>query len=242
MTTDISKILQEYINKLTFQVKVSSVIDNGDGSYTLNSCDTSYLRECKPITINNTGGPVTYTIESVVQDESFTVIGGDMPDAEVIDLPLPFYFHGYVNNTNEELVKVDDYRDKYPMIYLYEIVEEVYNNSLSNPVAFTTNVRLFFMDTTNAEDYKTEDHYVEVIRPMRALVRGFLNDINTDASEIFQEPEQFRIVPWVNFGRFEQDNGTTKYLFNDHLSGVELRIDLNVRRSYINSLNCNKGC
>ena len=238
MTPDIVKILNDYVSTLTQTVTFKSVVDNGDGTFTIETCDTANLRVAKCVEI---GGAV-YTITELIQDESFVVSGSNPITATQMNIDAPFFIHGTPKNASNEFTKVDE-DIKYPFVYLYEIYAEEVKTDRTNPTAYSANLRLFFLDETNPEDYLTQDQYSEVIRPVRSLVELFLDPITSGESVQFvEQTSDFTMIPWVNFGKFQDARGNEKYIFKDKISGYELKINLDVARGYINSINCSKGC
>ena len=238
MIPDIVKILNEYISTLTQTVVFKNVIDQGDGTFKIETCNTANLRPPKHIEIGSSG----YTIESIVQDECFIVRGDNPITVEFVQLPAPFFVHGTPMNAANELVQVP-YEIKYPLVYLYEIYAEEVNVNKIDPSAYSANVRLFFMDETNPADYLTAEQYSEVIRPVRSLVELFLEPILQGSSKFFVEQTQnFQLIPWVNFGKFQNEKGNREYIFKEKVSGYELKINLDVLRAYVNNLKCSNGC
>lgn len=238
MIPDIVKILNEYISTLTQTVVFKNVIDQGDGTFKIETCNTANLRPPKYIEIGSSG----YTIESIVQDECIIVRGDNPITVDSIELPAPFFIHGTPMNAANELIQVD-YDIKYPLVYLYEIYAEEVNVNKTDPAAYSANVRLFFMDETNPEDYLTAEQYSEVIRPVRSLVELFLEPILEGSSTFFvEQTTNFQLIPWVNFGKFQNDKGNREYIFKEKVSGYELKINLDVLRGYVNNLKCSKGC
>jgi hypothetical protein len=159
-----------------------------------------------------------------------------------MNIDAPFFIHGTPKNASNEFTKVDE-GIKYPFVYLYEIYAEEVKTDRTNPTAYSANLRLFFLDETNPEDYLTSDQYSEVIRPVRSLVELFLDPIASgEAVQFIEQTSDYTLIPWVNFGKFQDARGNEKYIFKDKISGYELKINLDVARGYVNSLNCSKGC
>ncbi|RLI45313.1 hypothetical protein DRO61_10730, partial [Candidatus Bathyarchaeota archaeon] len=71
-TVDIIREIVEGINKT---IEIDSVVDNGDGTYTLLTCKTLYIQENFPITINSND----YTVTTVVKNTSIVVKGDVLP-------------------------------------------------------------------------------------------------------------------------------------------------------------------
>ena len=238
MIPDIAKILSEYVSTLSQTIHFNNVIDQGDGTFKIETCNTGTLRPPKCLEI----GSSTYVITELVQNEYFVVSGSEPITATSYEIQAPFFIHGTPMNAANELVKVD-YTVKYPLIYLYEIYSEDIKVNKADPSAYSANVRLFFMDETNPEDYLTADHYSEVIRPIRSLVELFLDPIIEGYSPYFlQQTSDFSMIPWVDFGKFEDGKGSRQYIFKEFVSGYELKINLDVLRGYVQSLKCFKNC
>jgi len=238
MIPDIAKILNEYVSTLSQTIQFNNVIDQGDGTFKIETCNTGTLRPPKCIEI----GSSTYVITELVQNEYFVVSGPQPITATSYEIQAPFFIHGTPMNASNELVKVD-YSVKYPLVYLYEIYSENIKVDKSDPTAYSANVRLFFMDETNPQDYLTADQYSEVIRPVRSLVELFLDPILEGSSPYFvEQTSDFSLVPWVNFGKFQTEKGSQAYIFKEFVSGYELKINLDILRGYVNNLKCSKNC
>lgn len=241
VSPDIVKILSDYIATLDRTVSFDSVAVNPDGGYKITSCNTLWLSNCDEVTIDGN----VYDVEQVIQDESFVVVpedGSSNPSSsESMELNAPYFIHGTIRKANAEF-HAEDSGVKYPMIYLFEIYNENHKSDKTDPVGYSANVRLFFMNSTQSQSYTTEDHYTEVVRPMRALMEVFLKDIVSGFSRVFEEQDSdWDTVPWVDFGKFQDAKGNTKHLFSDQISGYELKINLEVLRSYLDSVCCSKS-
>jgi len=226
-TVDIVRSLVSELNKT---INIDSIVDNLDGTYTVETCDTYYLHECLKITID----AVTYTVKSVEKNVSFVIKGDVLPTATSFELPAPFYFHGTVIQTNQELINFDQF-DKLPMAYLLEVLEDdFFNRDEINDRE--SDIRLFFLTTANFADWKTGDHYKSAIEPMRSVAYNFINVLNN--SKLINIFATYTLINRVNFGVYTTDKGNTKNIFNDNMSGVELRLTLPIRKV----LNCNNIC
>jgi len=231
-TVDIVKSL---VDSMSFTMTISSIIDNGDGTYTLNSCNTYYLQECFKVVYEG----VSWTITNVDKNVSITIkpVLGTPPIPTTLELNVydPYYFHGTVIQTNLELEQISNSSLKTPMIYLLEVLEDTFFND-DNRLEREADLRLFFLTQANFVDWKTQDTYNNAIAPMRSLCYSFIDTLNS--SKIISNFAQYRVINHTKFGVYMTDKGYEKRIFDDNLAGVELRITLPVVR--VN--NCNNFC
>lgn len=213
------KVLEEIINSFVYEIKVKQIVDLLDGTFKIFTCNTLYLTENKVITI----GVNDYLIKELVCNEYFIVSGPVLPVAEIITLPPPFFFHGTVIATNEELTEIQFSEDKTPFIYLLETLREKYPNDSESAVLFEANIRLCFLTEANFEDWNTQAHHEKAIAPMRNLA-FYLLENNDNFGE-------FTLIDRAKFGVYISEKGSQKQLFNDNLSGVESEINFIVYKN-----------
>lgn len=233
MRKETVEIVRDLVNLLDFTFVIDNATDNGDGTYTLESCNTYHLQATPncPIIIDGS----SYTITEVQSNEYIIVKGASIPVVTEFAVPKPYYFHGTVLNTNVELSRID-YFNKFPMVYLLEVITDTFNNE-DEAVERESDLRLFFLTSANFQDWKTGDHYKEAILPMRSLAYNFINILNSN--KIISNFAQYSMVNRVNFGVYVTDKGNTERIFNDNMSGVELRLTLPIKRDLSCKINCN---
>ena len=231
---DTVSIVKELVSLVVETVVVASVLDNGNDTFTLSSEDTKHISIKNYVTI----GATKYKVQALVQDVSFTIEKGlsSDPDPVVgdITLPAPFFINGTIISAKRELDKTE-WKDKYPMVFLYEIYKERWRADKTDPIAFDTRLRLFFMDQTRQADFTTADQYEEKLRPMRSLVFSFLDLLESKQCRTGELTQDYDLIPWVNFGKFTSDKGNLEAFFNDEVSGYELDIEIPIKKSYISS-------
>jgi len=232
MTTDIHDIMKLAITNMKKTVCISDNNKIGAGEYKLFTCDTMWLSVGDKITVSTD----TWIVTELSINEYIIVTGVNLSIPECIDLTLPFYFHGTVMATNSELNMIKFSSNKFPMIYCLEVFREVFNGSVEDAIERESSLRLFFLTENNFENWITEDHYINVINPIRAMLDSFINGINNGIG--FGKIDTYTTVNHVNFGTFAQDNGHLKNLFDDNLSGIELEVTIPV----LKDLDCSKFC
>jgi hypothetical protein len=212
-------IVEDLIGQLEIVVPFDTITDNGDSTYTIESCDTGYLFPCYKFDI----GGVVYTVLNEVGKEF--VFNERTLDALK-------YYHGTVIATKEELDRKELSSDKFPMAFLLEVLEDDFNNRDDSRVDRNSNFRLFFLSETDENNWNTEEHYEFSIKPMRSLLYKFINHLN--GSNLIGEIDSYKAINHAKFGVYlSSKGGHTQRIFNDKLSGVELRIDLPILKSRV---------
>lgn len=230
---DIHEILQHVLDNMENRVFFQELTDNGDGTYTVESCNTMWLMNGDIITWDGN----EYNVSEIIPNVSFLVTGdAAFEPVSYIEINRPKYFHGTIKKTNNELQEITMGRDKFPMIYCFEVFRETYHQLKSDRRERTSDLRLFFLATADKENWLTEDHYNEVIIPIRNMVESFIQFVNNKNG--FSKLQNFETVNRVDFGTFSQDNGNLKLLFTEHVSGIELDISLEVNKDLTCSLSC----
>lgn len=225
---EIHQYINDLVAKICPSITIDNAIDNGDGTFTIETCNTYYLREKKTVTIDGQN----YTVKSVIKDTSFIVSGGVLPTVTEFDLYKPKFFHGTPKKIQEELSGIKKGQDKTPVFLLHEIVRE---NNLSrnfeSVLEKEVDVQLFIMDTAKFKEWKTDDHYNVCIVPMRSLLELFVDEIIKDKKNFDTEELEFEVIPRANFGTFVDQRGYDRQLYTDYFSGNQLNITLKIRKT-----------
>ena len=230
---DIHEILRHVIENMENRVVFQSITDNGDGTYTIEACNTMWAMVGDIITVGND----EFTVTDVDPNVSM-VVSGLVPFAPSVyfELKRPYYFHGTIRKTDNELKTITMGPEKFPMIYCFEIFRESYYQLKSDPRERTSSLRLFFLASADKNNWLTDTHYERAIKPLRNMVEAFIKYV--DNRNGFSKLDEYETVNRVDFGTFTEDNGNLKHLFTDHLSGIELSIDLEVSKDLTCTLAC----
>ncbi len=220
---DITQQLQSTIAKLNRTVAIDEITDLGGGIYRIDTCCTFWLRPCKTISIDG----VNYKIQSFVQNESLTIKGEVLPTATEFAIAAPFYKHGTPRAVNSELFEVDADQEL-PLIWLLEILTQTVFRAEENPLDYSADLRLFFLDEYDPEDDLTTDIYSDIVRPMQSMVEEFIKEVELDG--IYQDLDQYTTTNWAKFGVYSTNTGSTSKILDAYLSGIELRINLELMK------------
>tara|TARA_R110002153_G_scaffold209897_1_gene362497 strand:+ start:12947 stop:13660 length:714 start_codon:yes stop_codon:yes gene_type:complete len=224
-------IVEELISQLDIVVKFKSIVDNGDSTYTIETCNTGYLFPCYEFKIDGVDYKVINEIgKDFIFNERFTIKGNIVPTTTEITLDSLKYYHGTVIATKEELSRKELSSDKFPMAFLLEIIEDDFNNKDDSRVDRNSQLRLFFLSETDENNWTTNEHYEFSIKPMRNLLYKFIAHLND--SNLIGKIDSYKATNHAKFGVYlSSKGGHTQRIFNDKLSGVELGIDLPILKS-----------
>jgi len=224
-------IVEELISQLDIVVKFKSIVDNGDSTYTIETCNTGYLFPCYEFKIDGVDYKVLNEIgKDFIFNERFTIKGNIVPTTTEITLDSLKYYHGTVIATKEELSRKELSSDKFPMAFLLEIIEDDFNNKDDSRVDRNSQLRLFFLSETDENNWTTNEHYEFSIKPMRNLLYKFIAHLND--SNLIGKIDSYKATNHAKFGVYlSSKGGHTQRIFNDKLSGVELGIDLPILKS-----------
>lgn len=217
-------IIEDFISSLTLDGFVSSFSEDGTNT-TIQVEKTYHARKKMLIDIDGTD----YEIVSVVDNKSIEVVGV-INDPNYYIVPNPFYFHGTPILTNAHINGAKD-KDKYPMVYLYEILREK-DKRINSRIARESDLRLFFLDNANFGEWDTDDHYSKRLLGLNNLVDEFIESARAYGCCFYLYETDFTRINHVNWGVWRDNAGHEKKLFDDELTGVELSFTLPLK-------NCN---
>lgn len=154
--------------------------------------------------------------------------------SNIITFPSPtlHYKHGTVIDTNDELVKIDDSTNKFPLVYVNEPFTETFNRDPESAVDRTSPLRIFFLSNFDVQDWNTDDHYKQVIQSMNNLADEFITYFRTAAGYGIITTEQR--TNHVNLSVQRTLKGQETQVFDDYLSGVEIRFTLPIKNNCVN--------
>jgi len=206
-------IFKDFINTLTLVGEVSSFSDDGT-STTLNVNATFHVRRGMSITIN----AVDFVVTSVVIDTTIIITGLPV-GVPFYSVAPPFYFHGTPIGINQE-INGESVSKKAPMIYLYEVFPETEMDENSSIIR-ESDIRLFFLDDADFENFDTEDYYALRLEGLNSLVDQFILAYRKSRS-FFSFDTTFKRTNFTKWGVIANNKGAIKNIFDDELTGIEL--------------------
>jgi hypothetical protein len=221
MTNEISQVIKQ------------SLFDNIDntveGVYDSNLdrteiCDTKWI---KPLQIVTDSNGDEYRILTIEVDEWVTSEPVNPANQNnltgTITIPAPYWVTGTMLSANREWTIADsNLLNKLPLVWLLEVLKmRKFGNE--SAIDFDAEVRLFFLDETNATEFYTADHRAQVMYPMEKLSEEFIRCVNNNRK--FKTLEDYEIITFSRFGT-ERRDGIFQNILDANLSGVELRVRL----------------
>ncbi len=212
------KRLKPVVESMDKSVICQTLTDNNDGTYTFESAYTNYAVSGYTITI----GLSDYEIVNVECNESITVSGASLPTQLTFDL-CPIYFkHGSIKVVAGELNKTPNFKDKLPLIFLHEVVDEGLHFDSLDAIEIDADCRLYFLTACDFKNWSQEDTDTLATQPMRNLAKEFVKVVANN-QYIAQLTGTGNVKNYPKFGNYT-DNGVAKNYFNESLSGVGLKI------------------
>ena len=221
-------LLEPIVASLTYTATpTETTYDSIKNTTTFKLCCTGGLRPCSIVYVND----IKYSVLSVVPDESITIKGTFVGTSFALTTDPPFYLHGTIRSAGGEVAMIRDGHDKYPMVYLYEPITERHFGKESS-IDYEAEIRLFFLDITDFQNFKTNEHYLYAINQMRWYALEFLKALQKKTCT-FGEVEDYRLTSYALIGTDVLEAGVIKNIFADNLSGVELILTLPVLKNSV---------
>jgi len=229
-------MIQSFINrfKSAFEnwdltIKTSQYKDiSGGFSYKCNK--THYLKVGKIYEIEGNN----YLIQSIKNNVVEFLFSGahNIVLGSEFELIKPKFFHGTIYATNNEVQSIQNWRDKMPLVYLYEILTETRNRNKIEQTEVSANCRIFFLDSLQHGQLHTDTIYNSVIEYQDDILECFLDYLYNNGQ--VKEIQTYEVTPLTHFGRITE-NGIENLFLTENLSGLELSINLEFKKI----LNCN---
>lgn len=225
MRTSTVDIIQDLISNWTLTVQIKSIVDNEDGTYLLNVCETYYLTNQTKFSIDS----VEYEVIEVVDNVSILIKGVYIPVVTSFILEPPHFFHGTVYQTNAELSLIADCFDKTPMVYLRRTFEET-KYGIESSIDRESNLSFYFLTQSDFANWHTADIDKLALKPMQNMAFHFI-DMLTNHKHI-GVIKDYKQIDNIKFATYINEKGYQDQKFNDQLSGVQIDITLPIRRNY----------
>lgn len=218
------------------QKAITSVVDNGGNSYTLNTICTFDTTAGHLIDV----GGNTVTVKSVVADTSITVESSVSLVGEVLWKALaPYFFFGNLLDVNNEIDKAANQKANYPAIILSEITGATVITDVMNSIDRISPLNLYFMDMTNYEDNTIQDMYDSAVDRMQELSIEFVKELRKQKGvcPLIDDYTEDKHSKWGLLVVRNGINGADT-IFDNNLTGVEISgLNMPVQKNL--NLQCN---
>lgn len=224
-------IIEELLQNLNTDLVVSSVMDLGNNTYKLTTCNTQYLNTLYKFTLLQ---GVEAKVTAFEFNKSVTIkVENYTPEAITYVLPKPRYDHGTIRAVNEERNEIPYSEGKYPYIYLLERMREGFFRDPETRLDRNSPLKMFFLTNYKTEgNWQTDEHYAEIIEPMSNVRENFLillegsSLVNDETFKTGVDRETWFGDNYVKFGTYREDSGNIKSLMDEDVSGVGLEINV----------------
>lgn len=214
----IINIIADIVSQMTPTITITdNVVESGN--YKLSMCNTYWIRKRMILTI----GGENYKVVDFVQNQYIIVSGASQPVATTFVLEAPGFEHGSHRKVDKERTKKK--LKNSPFVYL-PVPEVAEQHDPDSDLAYVASIRpIFLMGYDKGRD-TIDLQQVEIIDPVHAMADLFIYIIKEDSIN-FDELTTVIRKEWMNFGN-NQVWGNDELIFDEPLSGVELRFDLPV--------------
>lgn len=220
VNNQLHKRLEPIINAIDKSVICTSITNNLDGTYTMYTNDTAWLTTMFNVTI----GLNTYKIVDFACNEWIKINGSTLPTQLTFDATAPIFKHGTILQVATELNLIDDFRNKYPLIFLHEIIDEKQHYAEVDAIDIDVDLRIYFLTECNFADWTSEIASIKGVQPMRNLYNRFIKAV-VDSGKVAELDSIGTIRNYNRFGN-TTDNGVIKNIFNEYQSGIQVRFNL----------------
>lgn len=216
--------IEDIVAEMTPTITIDSVVDNGDGTQTLNVCDTYWIRKYLDLTIDGN----SYAVSSFIKDTSITIPSTILVTVDSFILQAPHYFHGSPMQANNEFLIQKQDANKYPLVFLVESLTDNYYDEL-NSLEKDMGLRIFFLDSFVNKDSEVDAHYTETIMPLNSSLNYFVERLKVNSYTL---PFDYDVINRVKVGLYTTNQGNTSQIFEDPLDGVEFVSTVSILKGY----------
>lgn len=226
-------VIRAVVNAIDKESKVTGI-----AGLIVSVCSTLWITKGKII---GDGDGNQYRVLDFVFDESLTLeVIGNAPapyEGLVVVAPTPKFYHGTPSAVNDEYLRIDSRRTlkKTPFIWFLGSYEHD-TPAPDSPLEMILDARLFYMEGTIEKKWANDDHNEYAIKPMNNLVDAFFNVIEEDYS--FKTLGSYSRRDRSRFGVEVANKGNTRKILTEDLSGVEVRVELELYDTSVCENNC----
>ena len=219
------RILTDLIEGLKFKLEILGKVDNGNGSFTYTVCDLKWLKECYFISDNEALND-TFEVTIIDNDNlTFTTVK-DLNIGDLIYSTPIESMHGMPMKAAEELTnKSVSARDKFPLVYIVEIMRVRHYDDSMDTRSRTADIRLIALDSLK-DGYKSEDAHDKIVLPMESILNSLVEEIRKHKSVISDLMFHHDITGFNEWGIFSKHHGVIQNIFHDKCAGAMLEMPI----------------
>ena len=227
---NIVDLFRTAIEDLGQTIPINLVVNNGNGTWTLNVNNTKWLRpysmnmsRSTSVTINS----ISYPITSLVYNTSITLTTAtNLSSFTSLTIQAPIYINGTQLMVAKDRGNIAQKWTEYPFVWLVEPFIADESKDKRSIIASTPDLTMLFLDGDNANDWSTSDRYSNVINPMDEIVEAFYQKLITTRAT-FGKVKSWKVIRHAKFGK-QAENGHIHSIIDEKTSGVELRFSIEI--------------
>jgi len=225
-------VISELIATLRETSSITNLADNGDGTFTIETDDLKNLSEYDYVTFD--AGTTAYQITGLNEtNKTFNVTASGLSATTWIS-KNPFYFHGTAQRINTEFTRdvlIQNIQNG-QFVFLMEVQSDKLPNNPLSSIMQESEIRIFFMRYTNANENTSQDFWDNDISEMQPLADAFIDAIDTDGR--FGDVRDITRINYATWGDFVKEIGIPTWKIDAQLSGTGLAFTLPIKRNAIN--------
>lgn len=168
-----------------------------------------------------------YNVIAVDYDNNTVTVSGVLTEASKYQVPNPFYRHGTLVSTSEEIAHIPD-SEKFPMIYINEIIKEEMFSPLSN-YDRKAMIRIAFLDYYE-NDWTRENHYRTSIAALCNLSEFIRKKLYKPSCVRILETDSISQANVPKWGKIVKSNtkdvASESHFLNETIDAVEWNVNI----------------
>ena len=221
-STNVVNLIGTIIDSFRDTYAITSITHVGT-IYTINTADTKRLEVGSYVTISGNN----YEVLTLIANTSFTISSAINVIGTSWKALAPYYFYGTPIMISNTLDKYKNYKQKFPVIVLFETMPAVVNDDTSLNIERVVSLEMYFMDEANFKDWSHDEYYTYVIDVLQTYVDDFITKISNHRQ--IGALDKHNETPYSKWNLVRLDTG--KNVFNSELSGIKLEIDLPILKT-----------
>ncbi len=221
-STNVVNLIGTIIDSFRDTYAITSITHVGT-TYTINTTDTKRLAVGSYVSISGNN----YEVLTLIANTSFTINSTINVIGTSWKALAPYYFYGTPIMISNTLDKYKNYKQKFPVIVLFETMPAIVNDDTSLNIERVVSLEMYFCNEANFKDWSHDEYYTYVIDVLQTYVDDFITKISNHRQ--IGTLDKHNETPYSKWNLVRLDTG--KNVFNSELSAIKLEIDLPILKT-----------
>lgn len=221
-STNVVDLIGTIIDSFRDTYAITSITHVGT-TYTINTTDTKRLAVGSYVSISGNN----YEVLTLIANTSFTINSTINVIGTSWKALAPYYFYGTPIMISNTLDKYKNYKQKFPVIVLFETMPAIVNDDTSLNIERVVSLEMYFCNEANFKDWSHDEYYTYVIDVLQTYVDDFITKISNHRQ--IGTLDKHNETPYSKWNLVRLDTG--KNVFNSELSAIKLEIDLPILKT-----------